>query len=102
MMKPEMTKNRSTPAFQGKACEGMKTVPALAASHHQLALDQLGDVAAGGLWCDTRRVRQLTRRDEAAAHQRGQHAGAGGVADHRGDLGKAGLRGSHSTERRTR
>jgi hypothetical protein len=57
-----------------------------------LRLDQaagleLCQMRTRGLRRDARLVRQLARGQRAAAHQCGQHVGAGGIADERGDHG---------------
>jgi len=47
----------------------------------QAAGFELRQVRARGLRRDPGLVRQLARGQRAPAHQRGQHVGAGGVAD---------------------
>jgi hypothetical protein len=51
----------------------------------QAAVDQPGQMRAGGLRRDARFLRQLGGSQRPSRHQRGQHVGAGRIADQRAD-----------------
>ena len=65
-------------------------VAALLLGCQQAAVDQAGEVRAGGLRRDARFLRQLGGGQRPSRHQRGQHVGAGRVADQRADEGDVG------------
>ena len=48
---------------------------------------ELRQMRARGLRRDAGLLRQLARSQRAAVHQRGEHVGAGGIADQRGHHG---------------
>ena len=70
--------------------EAVVAVAALLFRLDQAAGLELGEMRTRGLRRDAGLLRQLARGQRAAAHQRGQHVGARGIADQRGDHGDVG------------
>ncbi len=69
------------------ARDAVIAMPALFHAGNQAGLGQLAEMAARGLRRDAGGMRQFTGGERAAAHQRGQHVGAGRIADQRGNFG---------------
>ena len=72
------------------AGEAIIAVAALLLRLDQAAGLELGEMRACGLRRDAGLLRELACGQRAAAHQRGQHVGAGGIADQGGDHGDVG------------
>jgi len=72
------------------AGETVVAVTALFLRLDQAAGFELCQMRTRGLRRDAGLVRQLARGQRAAGHQRGQHVGARGIADQRGDHGNVG------------
>ena len=72
------------------AGEAVVAVAALLLRLDQAAGFELRQMRTRGLRRDAGLVRQLARGQRAAGHQRGQHVGARGIADQRGDHGDIG------------
>ena len=72
------------------AGEAIVAVAALFLRLDQPAGLELGEMRARRLRCDAGLLRQLACGQRAAAHQRGQHVGARGIADEGGDHGDVG------------
>ena len=72
------------------AGEAIVAVPALLLRLYQAAGLELGEMRARGLRRDAGFLRKLAGGERAAAEQRRQHVGAGGIADQRGNHGDIG------------
>jgi LemA protein len=72
--------------------EAEVAMPALRARNDELGLDELGHVRARGLGRHAGGRGELAGGQVLSAHQRRQHAGARGVADHRGDSSRSAVR----------
>ena len=62
-------------------------VPSLVFDRQQAGFRQPRQMTAGRLGRDAGRACQFRRRQSPSVHQRGQHVGAGGIADQGGGLG---------------